>query len=75
MKEDDILLAVRQAKEEYAATHGFNIREIVADLRRMDEAGDWQIVSLIPKRDPIVAPIHSLIRSIPIDDERVVGMT
>ena len=61
MYEDDILLEVRRAREEYAASHGYDIRAMVADLRRMDEAGDWPVVSLTPKRNLISSPQQLLI--------------
>lgn len=56
MKEDDILLEIRRTREAFAEAHGFDIRAMVATLRRMDDAGDWPVVSLRSKQNPVVNP-------------------
>ena len=61
--EDDIMLAVRAAKEEFAASHGFNIRAIVADLSRMDDEGDWPVVSLIRQKTLVASSSLQTIKS------------
>jgi hypothetical protein len=45
MIEDDVIHGVREAREEYARLHGFNIRAMVADLQAKDAVGDWPVVS------------------------------
>ena len=57
MKEDDILLEIRRTREAFAEAHGFDIRAMVATLRRMDDAGDWPVVSLRSKQNPVVTPL------------------
>ena len=44
MIDDDIILGVRAAREEYARSHGFNIRAMIADLQARDVAGDQLVV-------------------------------
>ncbi|MFT3881298.1 MAG: hypothetical protein QM703_16745 [Gemmatales bacterium] len=51
MFEDDIIREVRAAREEYAKSHGFNIRAIVADLQARGHEGDWKVVRR-PARRP-----------------------
>ncbi|QEH38203.1 hypothetical protein OJF2_68010 [Aquisphaera giovannonii] len=71
MNEDDVLKGVREAREAYARSHGFNAWAMVADLRERDASGDWPVVRLSPRRltaphrpspDPLPAstPIQSL---------------
>jgi hypothetical protein len=50
MIEDDIIREVRSAREEYARSHGFSIRAMIADLAARDAAGDWPVVSLAAQR-------------------------
>jgi hypothetical protein len=50
MNEDSVLREVRSARADYARSHGFDVRKIVADLRQMDWAGDWTVVRLAPRR-------------------------
>lgn len=50
MREDDVLRQVRAAREEYARSHGFDVRAMVADLKERDECGDWPVVWLEPRR-------------------------
>jgi hypothetical protein len=51
MIDDDIILGVRAAREEYSRLHGFNIRAMIADLQSRDGAGD-QLVVRRPARRP-----------------------
>lgn len=44
MIDDDIILGVRAAREEYARSHGFNIRAMIADLQARNVAGDQLVV-------------------------------
>lgn len=48
MNSDDVLQNVRRAREEYAALHGYDVRRIVADLQKLDQAGDWPVVRFVP---------------------------
>jgi hypothetical protein len=51
MIEDDVIREVRAAREDYARSHGFSIRAMVADLQARDAVGDWPVVSR-PARRP-----------------------
>ena len=51
MVKDDVLCAVRAAREAYAQSHNFDVRAMVADLRARDAAGDWPVVRR-PARRP-----------------------
>ena len=53
MNEDSIVREVRAAREDYARLHGFDVRKIVADLQKLDRAGDWTIVRLAPRRPQV----------------------
>ena len=39
---------MRAAREAYAQAHGFDVRKMVADLQKLDRAGDRPVVRLIP---------------------------
>jgi hypothetical protein len=57
MIEDDVLREVREVREEYARSHNYDVRAIVADLRALDAAGDWLVVRRPPRRpNPVVVP-------------------
>ena len=51
MIEDDVLRMVREAREAYARSHGYNVRAMIADLRARNLVGDWPVVSR-PTRRP-----------------------
>lgn len=53
MNEDSVLREVRAAREDYARSHGFDVRKIVADLQKLDSVGDWTVVRLAPRRPPL----------------------
>lgn len=55
MHEDDVLRAVRAAREAFARSHGYNIRAMVADLREHDARGDRPVVRLPSRRPPVPA--------------------
>ena len=57
MSEDTVIQEVRAAREADAASHGYDIRAMVADLRDRDERGDWPVVRLAPRRPAV--PIAS----------------
>ncbi len=64
MIEDDVLREVRAAREAYARLHNFDVRAMAKDLRARDLAGDWQVVSMPPRRPhsvpaPSVGPIET----------------
>ena len=46
---DDVLAGVQQAREAFAASHGYDLWAMAAALRRMDEEDDWPVVSLPPR--------------------------
>jgi hypothetical protein len=50
MSEDSVLQEVRAAREEYARSHGFDVRRIVAELQELDRRGGWRVVRLAPRR-------------------------
>ena len=50
MDEDSVLQEVRKAREEYARSHGYDARAMVADLRTQDDLGDWPVARLAPRR-------------------------
>jgi hypothetical protein len=54
MNEDSVLQEVRAARENYARSHDFDVRKIVADLQNLDRAGDWTVVRLAPRRPKVV---------------------
>ncbi len=54
MNEDSVLREVRAAREDYARSHGFDVRKIVADLQKLDRVGDWTVVRLAPRRPRVV---------------------
>src|SRR4051812_10666762 len=54
MSEDTVLQEVRAAREAFARSHGFNVRAMVAALRALDDAGDWLVVRLAPRRPDVV---------------------
>jgi hypothetical protein len=49
MIEDSMMQEVRKAKEAYARRHDFDLQRIVDDLRELDSAGDWPVVSFLEK--------------------------
>ena len=55
-----MLQAVRTAREAYARLHGYDVRAIVADLRKRDDDGDWPVVRLFPRRP--TAPVQGVSR-------------
>ena len=50
MNEDSVLREVRAAREDYARSHGFDVRRILADLQELDRAGGWKVVRLAPRK-------------------------
>jgi hypothetical protein len=50
MNEDSVLQEVRAAREAFARSHGYDLREMVADLRQRDDRGDWPVGRLTPRR-------------------------
>ncbi len=70
MIEDDVIREVRTAREEYARSHGFNIRAMVADLCAQDLAGDWPVVSRPARRIPAAdTPNQSTEAVIPVSQD------
>lgn len=50
MELDSVLLEVRATREAFARAHGYDLRAMVAELRALDERGDWPVVRLAPRR-------------------------
>jgi hypothetical protein len=48
--EDDVLGAVRAAREEYCRQFDYDLRAIVRDLRERERSGGRSVVSLPPRR-------------------------
>jgi hypothetical protein len=59
MSEDSVLQEVRAAREDYARSHGYDVRVMVADLRKRDDVGDWPVVRLVPRRPSIPGDLSS----------------
>lgn len=51
---DDVLLGVRQAREAFAASHGYDLRAMAVALRKMDAADDWPVVRRPPRRPEVI---------------------
>lgn len=49
MRRDPIVREVRKAREAYAAQFGHNLDRIVEDLRRRQDAGEFQVVRRLPR--------------------------
>lgn len=47
---DEVVQEVRAAREAFAQAHGYDAHAMVATLQRMNEAGDWPVVNLPPRR-------------------------
>jgi hypothetical protein len=50
MNEDDVLRAVREAREAYCWQFGYDLEAIVRDLRERERAGGRRVVRLSPRR-------------------------
>lgn len=50
MYEDDVIRGVREARDAYARSHGYDIKKMVADLRAKELASGRPIVHLSPRR-------------------------
>jgi len=61
MPEDDVLLAVRAAREEYCRQFGHDLKAIVHDLRERERTGGRVVVNLSPRRP--TPPAHSPVKS------------
>jgi hypothetical protein len=62
MIEDSVVREIREARDAYARSLGYDARAIVADLKKRDEQGDWPVVRLAPRpaRGPMaLIPRHS----------------
>ena len=49
MCRDEIVEEVRRVRQAHAAAHGYDLRRIVEDLRRKEEASGRTVVTLQPK--------------------------
>jgi len=49
MRRDPIVQQVRKAREAYAAQFDHNLDRIVEDLRRRQDAGEFQVVQRLPR--------------------------
>ncbi len=61
MRDDDVVRQVREAREAYAKSFGYDLKAMVADLRNQDAKGDRTVVRLAPRRPPgaAVLPVES----------------
>ena len=59
MIEDEVVREVRAAREAFAASHGFDIRKMVAALHELGVASGREVVRFAP-RPPILGPNQSL---------------
>lgn len=57
MIEDEVVREVRAAREAFAASHGFDIRKMVAALHELGVASGRELVQFAP-RPPVVVPPH-----------------
>jgi len=53
MTEDEVVRDVRAAREAFAASHGYDIRAMVAALSQPDIVRGWTVVRLTPQ--PVTA--------------------
>lgn len=60
MIEDEVVREVRAAREAFAASHGFDIRKMVAALHELGVASGRELVRLSP-RPAIVKPNQALL--------------
>ena len=47
---DEVVREVRAAREAFARAHGYDAYAMVAALQKMNDAGDWPVVSMPPRR-------------------------
>jgi hypothetical protein len=71
---DDVLLAVREAREAYARRFSFDLRAIHNDLKAQEKAGGRRVVSLSPRR-PKLATANGAGARKPLVPERTTGST
>ncbi|HKQ52788.1 MAG TPA: hypothetical protein VJT74_10490 [Pyrinomonadaceae bacterium] len=50
MWSDEIVESTRKAREEYAAKFGYDLEAIRADLKKQQEQGEREVVTLPPKK-------------------------
>lgn len=56
MNEDEVVKAVRAAREAFAASHGFDIRKMVAALHEIGVASGREVVTLEPRPSMVAQP-------------------
>ena len=56
MIEDEVVREVRAAREAFAASHGYDIREMVAALHEIGVASGREVVRLAPRPAVAVEP-------------------
>lgn len=49
MDDDEIIKEIRKHREEYAASFGYDLEAIFADIKAKEEQGGRRVVSLPPK--------------------------
>jgi hypothetical protein len=64
MIEDEVVREVRAAREAFAASHGFDIRKMVAALHELGVASGRELVQFAP-RPPLVGPNQALVPTRP----------
>ncbi len=58
MERDPIVQQVRKARNAYAAQFDYNLDRIVEDLRRRQEAGEFQVVRRLPRPPRKISKPH-----------------
>ncbi len=58
MRRDPIVREVREARNAYAAQFEHNLDRIVEDLRRRQDAGEFQVVRRLPRLPRRIAKPH-----------------
>jgi hypothetical protein len=59
MRNDPIVEEVRQARDQHAARFNYDLKAIVADLRKQEKKAHRKFVRLAPKK-PVIFPKHAL---------------
>jgi hypothetical protein len=49
MREDEVVREVRAAREAFAASHGYDVKSMVAALRALDDADARAVVRFAPR--------------------------
>ena len=58
MRGGDVLAELRAWRDEFARSHGYDLRAMVAALREMDAAAGARVVRGEPRRPTAMAPVE-----------------